>query len=560
MKASESEFSTPVWTILLCLAVSFAGIVDRDLWTPDEPRDAAIALEMSRTGAVIIPHLAGKPFVEKPPLYFAVAAGFAKALGNVLGNTGAIRMSTAIWGVGTLLMTFLLARRISGRPKAVLTAIILATMAGFIFNMHWVRVDAALVFSVSAATWGFSEAYSGGRRWFCITGALFTAAAFLSKGVIGPLLVFPASLGLIIPWLMNQRGKKFDLYIAQHLSALVVFLVPVCAWMLMLRLRGGPTLWHEWFYENHFGRLTGTATGLSHMRAGYPFYYIEILLLYALPWIPAIPLWLFRVIRDSARTRSIPAPGEVFLAVWSIGSVLLLSVSVAKRDIYLAPVLPAFALICAEALAAEVPKWIKYVFNFWTGLAVLILAGSFTSPLWSVFLPASVPDTVSSLLHTFAMRNVICGAGFFACIALIVRGQSMNVSARLAAITAMLFIGFFAVAGKAIDAEKQLGEGTRAFAARIPADKKPRIAGWNFCETSRAMFYYYCDWTVPLIDDKNRLYDIVAGEDSEYDSVIVTREPSIPALFGNKPYRVITEEYIGAERHKRDLHWIEGTP
>lgn len=555
MNDSASKILMPLWVLLFCLAVSFAGIFDRDLWTPDEPRDAAISLEMSHTGNVIIPHLAGKPFVEKPPLYFAVAAGFARMLGGITGNTGAIRLSTAAWGIGTLLMTFLLAKRLSDRPKAIIAAAALSTMVGFVMNMHWVRVDAALVFFVAAATWAFAEAYVGGRRWFCIAGGIFTAGAFLSKGVIGPLLVALAWLGLVAPWLMSQRGKRTDLFIPQHMLALVAFFGPVCAWMLMLRLNGGPGLWHEWFYDNHFGRLTGTATVLGHMRAGHPFYYIETLLFYALPWIPTIIIWFFTVIRNFIKTRAI-APHQIFLIIWSAGSVILLSASVTKRDIYLAPVLPAFAIMCAEVMTGRIPRWASYFFNFWIGLGLVILAGSAITPLLAGFLPASIPQNISAFLHTFSIRNVVAGAMFLAGITVLIRRTGMIAAVRLAALTAMMFIGFFAVAGKAIDVEKRLGDGIKAFAERIPQERKNKVAGWNFEETSRAMFYYYCDWTVPLIDDKNRLFDIVAGRDREFDSIIITREPSIPGLFGKRPYRIITEEYVGADKHKRDLHWI----
>jgi len=558
MNNTDQNPITPFWILILCLAVSFAGILDRDLWTPDEPRDAAISLEMGRTGNIIIPHLAGQPFVEKPPMYFAVAGFFSKTLGSTFGNTGAIRLSTAIWGLGTLLMTFLLGRRLMNHDGAILATAILATMAGFILNMHWIRVDAALVFFVAAAVWGFAEAYMGGRRWFCLAGGLFTAGAFLSKGVIGPLLVGIAWLGLIIPWLMSQRGKKWDLMIPQHLLALVLFILPVAYWMFMLRQTGGEKLWHEWFYENHFGRLSGTATALGHMRAGHPFYYIEVILFYTLPWLPAVAILLFTSTRDLFKTRNISST-HIFLGIWCVGSVLLLSASVTKREIYLAPVLPAFALVCAQALAGEPPLWTRYFFSFWSALAMVILAASAISPLWAGFLPASVPAKVTVSLHAFSPRNILAGLCLAGCIAvLFYRRRDISQTARLAAVTALLFIGFFAVPSRAIDAEKELGTETRAFASRIPPEKRNRIAGWGFNETSRAMFYFYCDWTVPLISDNKRVLTVVAGKDREYDSVIVTEDTSIPDFFAGTPYKIITEEQVGAGKHKRGLYWITG--
>ena len=64
----------PRWLIAAALLLSFAGLFFHDLWTPDEPREAALVLEMSRGGDWIIPHLAGEPFVEKPPLYYEICA------------------------------------------------------------------------------------------------------------------------------------------------------------------------------------------------------------------------------------------------------------------------------------------------------------------------------------------------------------------------------------------------------------------------------------------------------------------------------------------------------
>jgi 4-amino-4-deoxy-L-arabinose transferase-like glycosyltransferase len=60
--------------VTLCLVgafVSFVGI-SNELWTPDEPRDAAIGRAMWESGDWIIPRLNGAPFLEKPPFYWWV--------------------------------------------------------------------------------------------------------------------------------------------------------------------------------------------------------------------------------------------------------------------------------------------------------------------------------------------------------------------------------------------------------------------------------------------------------------------------------------------------------
>src|SRR5262245_60472356 len=37
---------------------------------PDEPRYARVAVEMQRAGAWVVPMLQGRPWMEKPPLYY----------------------------------------------------------------------------------------------------------------------------------------------------------------------------------------------------------------------------------------------------------------------------------------------------------------------------------------------------------------------------------------------------------------------------------------------------------------------------------------------------------
>ena len=549
----------PWWALCLCLSVCLAGIFDRDLWTPDEPRVAAISLEMSRTGNLVVPYLAGEPFIEKPPLYFAIAAGFVRILGPLVGNTGAIRLTSALWGLGALAMTFLLARRLTGHACAVLTTAILATMWGFVENMHWIRVDAALVFFVAAAVWSFAEVYFSGRQWFCLLAGLFTAGAFLSKGLIGPIFIGVAWTGMIIPWLTRQwrEKRKLDLFILPHIISLLSFVLLAGSWMILLRVVGGQDLWHEWFWENHVGRLLGTAVSLSHRRAGRPFYYVQTLATYGLPWFPLIFIWVGEVVRDLWKRHTV-SPVRAFLLVWGLGSILLLSLSVTKRSIYLAPVFPAFAIMCAEVFQKDLPQWCEAFFVFWLGLCVVVLGMLAASPLIVHFLPQFVPANIADFLGIFALGNLLSGVGMTACFYLLFQFGRIPAATCLAAATAMLYIGLFAVPAKAIDQEKSMKTEMHLFVAQIPTARRPRVAGWEFSETMRGCFYYYCDWSVPQIIDGKRLRGIIVGQDREFDSVIIPcRKPSILDLL-KVPFRVVAKGYPGAIHHKRGILWIEG--
>ena len=73
MLVSRSVPSTRSWALLVVVALApvwLIGILDRGLWTPDEPREADIAWRMSQQSDRALPQLAATPFLEKPPLSY----------------------------------------------------------------------------------------------------------------------------------------------------------------------------------------------------------------------------------------------------------------------------------------------------------------------------------------------------------------------------------------------------------------------------------------------------------------------------------------------------------
>ena len=51
------------------------------LLDPDEGRNAEVAREMALSGDLVIPHLAGTPYLDKPPALFAAAAAAVRLIG-----------------------------------------------------------------------------------------------------------------------------------------------------------------------------------------------------------------------------------------------------------------------------------------------------------------------------------------------------------------------------------------------------------------------------------------------------------------------------------------------
>jgi 4-amino-4-deoxy-L-arabinose transferase-like glycosyltransferase len=64
-------------TILLFFAILFLTLlpeIQHGLWRPDEPQVAGVSAEMAYQKDFVASRLNGQPFLEKPPLYYALGA------------------------------------------------------------------------------------------------------------------------------------------------------------------------------------------------------------------------------------------------------------------------------------------------------------------------------------------------------------------------------------------------------------------------------------------------------------------------------------------------------
>src|SRR6202007_2200438 len=105
---------------------------------PDEPRYAWIARDMQETGDWITPRLYGKPWFEKPPLYYWGAALSFKFFGV---NETTARLPSAISALLATLALAWLALRLYGAETARWLLLLLPTTVGMIGFSHAAATD-----------------------------------------------------------------------------------------------------------------------------------------------------------------------------------------------------------------------------------------------------------------------------------------------------------------------------------------------------------------------------------------------------------------------------------
>ncbi|HXF45372.1 MAG TPA: glycosyltransferase family 39 protein, partial [Burkholderiaceae bacterium] len=192
-----------LWTLLA--AYGLAGLFGRDPWFQDDAAGFGVMWTMARGTAAdwLLPNVLGAFVAEEGPLPFWVGAVFVYALGPVLGEAFAARLTTVLWlTVGAAALwyaTYRLARREEaqpvtfvfggeakardyGRMLADIALLLMLGTVGIVPRLHEITAETAAVAMVAAVLYGLASTMDGARRGPIIAGAALGAVA-LSRGL-----------------------------------------------------------------------------------------------------------------------------------------------------------------------------------------------------------------------------------------------------------------------------------------------------------------------------------------------------------------------------------------
>ena len=322
----------------LFTVVWFSTLEYRKLIKPDEGRYAEIAREMAVSGDWVTPRLNGIKYFEKPPLQYWVTAAAFKTFGE---NEWTARLWPGITGFASVLLAFLVGRRLFGSDTAILASAILGSTLFYVVIGHLNTLDMGLALFLNLALSGFllanqSRASSQvARRWMLATWAGL-ALAVLSKGIValvlagGSLVVYSLLARDFVPWRRLELARGLPL-----------FLLIAAPWFIAVSL-ANPEFPRFFFIHEHFERFL---TKVHHRYQPW-WYFVPVFAVGALPWTLIALQGLAAARRDEDRAVFRP---RLFLGVWVFVVFTFFSLSDSKLPSYILPLFPAAALLAADA-------------------------------------------------------------------------------------------------------------------------------------------------------------------------------------------------------------------
>jgi 4-amino-4-deoxy-L-arabinose transferase-like glycosyltransferase len=350
MPAPPSRPAVHRWAVRIIVALApiwLIGILDRGLWTPDEPREADIAWRMSQQSDRTLPELAGTPFLEKPPLSYWMSADALRLFGE---SAAAARAPNILYAVITALAVGALAFTMAGNAAAVIAALVSAT-AIIVFRVTvWLAPDAGLLAGCATSLLGAYLGYisPAGRRkllGYCLM-HVGAAMGFMAKSAPGWMAPALAIIAIIVWERRWSELRRWELYAGFGLQALIIG-----PWILAVtKTAQGTDALLALFWHNVVGRFTQIAAPLaldySTGHRNTPGKYFIELPVYLLPWTLLVAAALRRA-WDRVR---VPGPAGTpwrFAVGAALPFLVILSVAATARDIYSAPALLGFGVLVA---------------------------------------------------------------------------------------------------------------------------------------------------------------------------------------------------------------------
>lgn len=474
------------WFLLLATAYVLPGLIGHDPWKQDETYIFGIVYHIVQGGNWVVPQLAGEAFMEKPPLYYWVAALLAQAFSSWLPLYDGARLATGLFMATTFVSIGLAARHAWGAGYGRLAVLVLMACFGLIYESHIMITDVPTLTGFAIASYGFvlsRERPLAAGIWLGTgVGVGFLAKGLLDPGVIG---VTAAVLPLLFrTWRCKAYARTLGIATMAALPWLLI-------WPTALYLRS-PQLFYDWLWLNNVGRFFG----FSVPRLGAnnePWFWPQTLPWFAFPALPLAALSVWQRRHEISRN----APLQLGLVAFSVYLAVLL-ISASARTSYGLPMLAALAFLAAPALALpeRLSRYLDGVARllfitlaalFWMGWIVMMVNGHV--PDWKFLARVLPADFVMPFLPLAVALAVVATLMYLWAWIWLPRLRERAVTSMAAGMT-LCWILFATLWLPWVDDAKSYRSVFVAMQPHLPVNRQC-VASIGLGESERAMLYYF---------------------------------------------------------------------
>lgn len=517
--------------VAICALVFFTGLGSMRLMDRDEPRNAGCAAEMLARGDFVTPIFNAELRTHKPVLTYWFIISAYKVFGV---NEFAARFWSAILGIGTVLMTYHIGRRLLGPDAGLWAGIVTCSSLWFAIAARIATPDSVLVFfsTMPVLIFVLGAFHPIEKNEHCVESAPrlrdpvrvfprspFFAAAFyapmgfavLAKGPVG--FVLPcAVVGMFLLIARRNaaqdeasRGSEtyaarpsagilagllrfFSLFSPPHFFRTAFSMRPVLGaaitlaislpWYILVHQRTDGEWTRGFFLVHNVGRATSAMEGHGGeglLYLAYLLYYPVVTIVAFMPW----SVFLFESFADGSRRlrqRDGMRHGILLAFCWIGVYIGVYTIAGTKLPSYVTPMYPALGLLVGGWISQRIRE--APVSRPWALRIIYTLwmaAGFIAVAVIPFALRHSLPGA-----HWLSALGAIPIAGGIACLALLAKGRRGASLVCFAASGVVLTTAVLGVALPRIDREYQKSH--ELLASITSRSVNPRVISYRVLE------------------------------------------------------------------------------
>jgi 4-amino-4-deoxy-L-arabinose transferase-like glycosyltransferase len=315
----------------------------------DEPRSAQVAREMLQRHDFITPILWGRPWLEKPALYYWRAMFSFREFGV---HDWSARVPSASFAFALIVLIYLHIRRFrnGGQLDA---ALITASCAGILGFARGASTDMQMAAPFCIGMLGWYAWYETGSKFWLFDLYFFVGAATLAKGPVAPflaLVIIIAFAALRREWSIIRRSVWWP--------GVGLYFAMVLPWFIAVQRRN-PQFLKVFFLEHNLERF---ATNRFEHEQHFWFYF-PVVILSLTPWAVIAITAFADAVRESinewkARRAKNRYMGHIragdafpeFLVLWALIPIVFFSLSQSKLPGYILPSVPPLTILTGDYL------------------------------------------------------------------------------------------------------------------------------------------------------------------------------------------------------------------
>ena len=312
---------------LAVLFLYFYNLGLNQVWQPNEAFYADASKNMLKTGNFLTPVFNGELRLNKPPMtYWLTALSFF-----IFGvNEFALRFFQVLAGLGTGLITYLFAKKLSGREAALYAFLALTLSFQFIANARYTSPEVLLSFFITLSLYLWFLSYERKSLPLFVLALLSSSFAVLTKGPAG----FAIPAGIIFVYLLLTDRREV-LRLKYYLGTLFVFLTS--GWWFLYQYLVNREAFLEVFVKENIKRV------YALQEDPFYFYALDINVSF-LPYSFVFYMAFLWVLKNRRRELLFPI-------VWFSTVFLVFSLVKMKIPVYIMPAFPAMAVIVGTFLS-----------------------------------------------------------------------------------------------------------------------------------------------------------------------------------------------------------------